>query len=129
MILLCDALKEHGVDHSCTWVSSVQAALDVLQSLVPDIIITDYHMPVSNGLDGIRRIRLLPELETVPVMLYSTVANAYNSDALACGAQVCVQKSSYWEHYDGLIGSINQLAAQGAHTRNAREYAAITHKS
>ena len=44
-------------------------ALDLVLSERPDVVVTDWHMPVMTGLEFIGRLRQLPETRTIPVIL------------------------------------------------------------
>ncbi len=49
------------------------AALDILaQGMMPDMIVTDMHMPAMDGLDLARRVRALPGGATLPLVLLSS---------------------------------------------------------
>lgn len=109
MIFLCEALVRLGVDHQCIWARSVKQALIMLQSMVPDVIIADYHMPCGNGIDWIRSIRLQAAFDNVPVLMHSSVAEACREDAITCGARLCAEKSANIEHYFRLVTSIQSL--------------------
>ena len=51
------ALRTLARDWAIATVSSVSEALSSLEGSTPDLIITDYHMPVMNGLELIAQIR------------------------------------------------------------------------
>ncbi len=51
------ALRTLACDWAIATVSSVSEALSALDGSTPDLIITDYHMPVMNGLELIAQIR------------------------------------------------------------------------
>ena len=51
------ALRTLACDRAIATVSSVSEALSALDGSTPDLIITDYHMPVMNGLELIAQIR------------------------------------------------------------------------
>lgn len=51
------ALRTMASDWAIATVSSVSEALNALDGSTPDLIITDYHMPVMNGLELIAQIR------------------------------------------------------------------------
>jgi len=51
------ALRALAVDCTIATAASGQEALDSLSSHLPDLIITDYHMPNMNGLELIARVR------------------------------------------------------------------------
>lgn len=51
------ALRTLACDWAIATVASVSEALSALDGSTPDLIITDYHMPVMNGLELIAQIR------------------------------------------------------------------------
>jgi two-component system response regulator YesN len=51
------ALRALAFDWTISTAASGQEALEALSLRPPDLIITDYHMPVMNGLDLIARVR------------------------------------------------------------------------
>jgi two-component system response regulator RpfG len=48
-------------------------ALDRAAELTPDLIISDYRMPGMDGIEFIRRLRAMPRLEEVPVIMVTVV--------------------------------------------------------
>jgi len=66
---------------------TAEAALAVLASEKPDLIIVDGMMPGMNGTEFIRLCRANPDTSVTPIMLYSAVTDAqFAKDALAKGA-------------------------------------------
>ncbi len=62
-------------------------ALEWLKINKADLIITDYRMPVINGIDFIRKIRLLNDFESIPIMMITVVSEkSVRYDALEAGA-------------------------------------------
>jgi CheY-like chemotaxis protein len=51
------ALRALAFDWKISTAASAQEALDALTLHRPDLIITDYHMPIMNGLELIARVR------------------------------------------------------------------------
>lgn len=51
-----------------------EAALARLQSENVDLVITDWNMPVMNGLELVAAIRSSPPLKQIPVLMVTTVA-------------------------------------------------------
>ncbi|MBX2886722.1 MAG: response regulator [Granulosicoccus sp.] len=49
-----------------------QAGLDVLQNETPDLIITDIHMPIMNGIEFIKGARELPDHRFTPILVLTT---------------------------------------------------------
>ena len=56
-IMLEEALRALAFDWSISTAASGREALEALTLVVPDLIITDYHMPAMNGLELIRSVR------------------------------------------------------------------------
>ena len=69
--LLVDLLHDEG--YSTLAASDGVAAMEVLGSAVPDLVITDAMMPRLDGLGLVRWMRAQPELRQVPVVLLSAV--------------------------------------------------------
>jgi two-component system, OmpR family, response regulator VanR len=56
-LMVEQALRALAFDWMISTAASGQEALEALALQLPDLIITDYHMPVMNGLDLIARVR------------------------------------------------------------------------
>jgi CheY-like chemotaxis protein len=50
-------------------------ALSFFQDNTPDLVITDYSMPIINGAEFIRRVRDIPKCHDVPVVVVTAYAN------------------------------------------------------
>lgn len=93
------------VDDSATMRMSLKAALELYEFQVesaadgdeawaqlssgfkPDLILTDIHMPRMNGLDLIRRVRAVPALRFVPILVLTTDSqHALREEARRLGA-------------------------------------------
>jgi len=73
LIRMAFELAGHDVDEA----ANGQAALDVIESgPVPDLIATDYMMPVMNGGELIGRLRRDPRTRAVPVLMISASPGA-----------------------------------------------------
>ena len=48
-----------------------QGGLDLAMQMRPDLIITDVHMPIMDGLEMTRRLRQLPDFATMPIVASS----------------------------------------------------------
>ena len=47
--------------------------MEILSDLKPQLIITDYMMPIMNGIDMAAAVRAIPEYATVPILMTSGV--------------------------------------------------------
>lgn len=109
MSLLCDALYQHGIVHSCTWASGVAHALKMLEFLKPHMILIDYNMPMADGLEGIASIRKMQRLADVPVILYSTTIDRVLDKASEAGATACIKKPTSEEDFKLMANTIGKL--------------------
>ncbi len=68
-------------------------ALDILRANGADLVVTDLNMPVMDGAGLLRRIRIDPRLNHVPVVLVSSVVGpAVEKHLMRLGANAVVQK-------------------------------------
>lgn len=64
-----------------------QAALDRAVQQAPDLVISDYRMPGMNGIEFVSRLRSLPRLQEVPVIIVTVVEDRQiRYQALEAGA-------------------------------------------
>jgi len=73
-------LALHRVDRAiqCTYVTNGASALEKLQvdeAYTPDCIFIDMNMPIMNGLQTLKELKMIPRLGPTPVFLYSTSAD------------------------------------------------------
>lgn len=86
LISISDALVSAGLNIDTA--TSAEAALDKLKAgLRPDLIITDVNMPGMNGLEMIAKIRAIPQLRFVKILLLTTeVGQERRGEAKSLGA-------------------------------------------
>ena len=97
-----------------TTVSDGEKAIDILQEIKPDILVTDLMLPSVSGGDLIRHVRQTAELSQIPIVVISAYGD-YESDALAVGANVVLKKPL---DSNVLVDTIKRLkAARGADTQ------------
>jgi CheY-like chemotaxis protein len=97
-----------------TTVSDGEKAIEILQEIKPDILITDLMLPSVSGGDLIRHVRHTAELSQIPIVVISAYGD-YESDALAVGANVMLKKPL---DSNVLVDTIKRLkAARGADTQ------------
>ena len=78
-----------------SYVLGADSAIDMLKTYHPDIIFVDVNMPKINGFECIKKIRLLNELNQVPIVIFSNGVNAdLKLKAEKSGANGCLKKLS-----------------------------------
>ncbi len=79
--------------YSCTGVENGKVALHIIPTHDFDLIITDYHMPLMNGLELLRHMKATPNSELIPVIIISCSVHAFlNNQAMLAGAYAFLQK-------------------------------------
>jgi len=84
-LMVEQALRALAYDWQISTAASGQEALEALALAIPDLIITDYHMPAMNGLELIKSVRARQITSRIILM------TAYSSPELhaeACRLQV-----------------------------------------
>jgi CheY-like chemotaxis protein len=82
------------VGHRPFFVHDGRAALALLDQLRPDLILLDVMMPGLDGIGVLRLIRSHPRHKSLPVVVYSALADQETIDsALGAGAQSYLVKS------------------------------------
>jgi two-component system chemotaxis sensor kinase CheA len=83
-------------------------ALDKLRAHPYDLVVSDVEMPRLDGLGLTTQIRSDPQLDTLPVVLITSLASdAHRRRGLEAGAQAYIVKSQF--NQDGLLEVIQQL--------------------
>jgi two-component system chemotaxis response regulator CheY len=68
-------------------------ALQALNGFKPDLVFTDYNMPEMSGIELIRRLRVLPGLDHVPILMVTAIElEEVQEQALKAGAAGVVTK-------------------------------------
>jgi CheY-like chemotaxis protein len=89
--MLMDALTPLGFEVSDA--TNGQEGLAQAESIRPDLIVMDVTMPVMDGLEATRRIRLLPGLAQVPIIVVTASATREDeSRSYAAGARTFIAK-------------------------------------
>jgi CheY-like chemotaxis protein len=78
IMLLSEALERSGLDHRLSLAPDGAAALDHLfrrgaraQAPRPDLILMDLNLPILNGREVLAELRLDPELDRLPLIIFS----------------------------------------------------------
>ena len=89
-LLIRDAISECKVSNSVFEVSNGQEALDFLQrkgpwadAPRPGLIYLDIEMPLMNGQETLKRIRSMPELKQIPIVMMTGVSDEEQMRAAA----------------------------------------------
>jgi two-component system KDP operon response regulator KdpE len=90
-------LRAHGFEPISA--SSGTEALDLLEKGIPDLMILDLSMPDTDGLMLMEQIREWPDLNAMPILVYSAVSDeATKRRARQLGAVEFIEKgSTQWE--------------------------------
>ena len=96
-LALARLLKRRG--HEAIAVSSGPAALSLLRTTRPEMIVLDYHMPEMTGLDVMRAVRADARSRDIPVIFYSADSDP---DAIAAAIELgakdyLIKASTPWE--------------------------------
>src|SRR3954454_2461358 len=91
--IFSEALAKMKKSIVCIQATGASAAMNLLDSLLPDYIFLDINMPEINGLKCLEEIRKAKTFKDVPIILYS---NSINQDivtkARIAGASACIRK-------------------------------------
>lgn len=82
---------------SCVEAGDGQAAIDLIESSlveqVPDVVLTDWHMPGCDGLELVRRLRGDPRLDGLRIVVITSESEIDRvEEALAAGADEYLMK-------------------------------------
>ncbi len=91
--IFINALTEAGVRFKCTWANGADQALVYLENIIPDLIVLDFNMPKTNGLELLFMLKNNSTLKHIPVIMYSATMDAgLIAKAIHAGATKCVRK-------------------------------------
>lgn len=94
-------------EFTCIVADNGRAGLAIAQSFNPDIIILDEMMPIMNGLEMAHRLKQIPRLSAVPViMLTAKSDNRTENESVQVGIDIFMSKPF---EPNVLIGRIRQL--------------------
>lgn len=102
MLLL--VLAEKGF--TVTGAEDGRTALELTESMRPDLIITDIQMPNLDGVGLIKELRKRPEMRDVPILIFSACPNDALSDAMRAGADAAAPKPLQLDPFVRLIKSL-----------------------
>ena len=89
-----EALRETAHLFTCVGARSVEEGMRVLIHTRPEFIFLDINMPRINGFEGLKLIKKLDAIRSIPVILYSTaVTEEVTEKGILQGATACMQKT------------------------------------
>jgi PleD family two-component response regulator len=104
------AMKEINPSIKIFNVPNGKELMRLLDSFVPDMVFLDLDMPVMNGLECLVAIAKKPELEKMPVVVYSSTTRQANiQTAYEMGAHLYFIKPVVYQHYLNSLKSILKL--------------------
>jgi CheY-like chemotaxis protein len=68
------------------------AGIDIAQADCPDLIITDINMPNLDGIEMIKRLRVLPKCSSIPILVLTAYGDIDMAWALNAGASQFMNK-------------------------------------
>ena len=82
-----------AIGYSCDEAENGQDALDKCKAKMPSFILLDWNMPVMNGIDFLRAMRVLPG-GIDPIVVFCTIENnlAHIQEAMTAGANEYIMK-------------------------------------
>src|SRR2546423_1152081 len=86
-----------------------EAGLAAAQRQVPDLIITDIHMPNMNGIEFVQRVRSDHVLDKTPVLVVTAFGAHVAREAINAGADAAAEKPF---DFDGLLATVEELIAR-----------------
>lgn len=84
------------------------AGLALAKAERPDLIVTDISMPILDGIEMIKQIREVPELESVPIIAVSAYESGITADAVKAGASKAMHKPM---EFPSFLASLKTLLA------------------
>ena len=82
-----------GAGHACGWVTSGEAALNVVKRRLPDLLLLDNDMPGMSGPQVLRKLRSSSYAYDLPVVMFTAVSGTQDEDAARYnGAQDYIRK-------------------------------------
>jgi CheY-like chemotaxis protein len=97
-------LKTEGYD--VVTAADGECALAVARGERPDLIITDINMPRLNGVDLTRKLRLVPETSSTPILAITAYGPMTMKNAISAGASACAKKPIVFSEFLPKIKSL-----------------------
>jgi len=79
-------------DFQVVTASNGSTALNLLKGFQPDLIVTDFMMPMMDGLSFIKAVKSLVHNRDIPLIVLTGYADGFRSQMLDAGALVVLEK-------------------------------------
>jgi CheY-like chemotaxis protein len=106
--LLEDVLSDEG--HRVITATNGEQALERMSAERPDAVLTDYMMPVMDGVALINAMSVDPELKGIPIVIMSSVPEATIRDRCANFSAYVSKPFRIYELIDIVTGLLNRQA-------------------
>ena len=107
---LCELFERESDFIICAEAQNGKEAVEKAKELRPDLILLDLSMPVMNGLDAARALKLL--MPKVPIIMFSMFSDScVEKEAQSAGVSELVSKS---QPVSTLLATARNLIHQGA---------------
>jgi CheY-like chemotaxis protein len=110
-----DALSIFEKKHTLVWLENGAELIEYLgHHPKPHVIILDLNMPIMDGKEALSIIKADPDLQTIPVVIFTTNINAIDSnECINKGANGCFIKPDRFEEYGNIIKKIIEVHFKG----------------
>jgi CheY-like chemotaxis protein len=98
------ALKNYNKNIICITANSWAESDTLLKYFRPDVVFIDMNMPITNGIDSLKKIKEIPDLKNARLYVYSAgLYAAHEKEALQLGALGWIKKPSDVKGYEMLF--------------------------
>lgn len=112
ILLFKEVLTQVDASIALQTATNGKEALKVLRSCgdnMPQVIFMDINMPIMNGKESLREIKLDENLQKIPVIMYTTSSQSSDiEEAMMCGALCYITKPSSLNDLQSILKSIAQ---------------------
>lgn len=91
-LILEEAVRLTRMPHYCVHADSAKRAVQLLQEILPDLILLDFNMPLVNGVGCLAMIRQLECVRHIPIAIYSNDAGQSARLLAMANGIVCLPK-------------------------------------
>jgi DNA-binding response OmpR family regulator len=79
--------------YECIWANGLEEATRLVKSVQPDFVFIDINMPRYNGINCLKQLKQMVQLQKSVFVMYSTyISEEDHKKALQLGANCCIHK-------------------------------------